>query len=343
MLKRDKPSTVGRGKRFTAGHRTNSKNFKTDLVHLSLGNSENFYDSWETPTCIVSDGGYGILGFDGDTSSPHDLINWYEPHIKAWSALSTPQTTLWFWNTEIGWATLHPTLEKYGWTYINCNVWDKGRAHIAGNINTQKIRRFPVVTEVCAQYVRKAQIGSLDLKVWLKREWMRTRLPLKKANEACGVKDAAVRKYLDQGHLWYFPPPNVFEKLVNYANKYGDPSGIPYFSIDGLKAASAFEWQKMRAKFTCPHGFTNVWARSPLKGKERIRVRGKTGHLNQKPLDLMDLIVTATTEEGDVVWEPFGGMFSASLAASNKNRKAFGAEIEEDYFVLGVERFNKLL
>ena len=27
----------------------------------------------------------------------------------------------------------------------------------------------------------------------------------------------------------------AFEKLVNYANKYGDPKGRPYFSIDGEK------------------------------------------------------------------------------------------------------------
>jgi site-specific DNA-methyltransferase (adenine-specific) len=95
---------------------------------------------------IVSDGGYGVLGFDGDTSDHLGLPGWYEPHIKAWAAKATPQTTLWFWNSEVGWASVHPILEKYGFRYINANFWNKGKAHIARNVNTQKIRRFPVVT-----------------------------------------------------------------------------------------------------------------------------------------------------------------------------------------------------
>lgn len=33
-------------------------------------------------------------------------------------------------------------------------------------------------------------------------EWQRAGLPLYKANEACGVKNAATRKYLTQDWLW---------------------------------------------------------------------------------------------------------------------------------------------
>ena len=33
-------------------------------------------------------------------------------------------------------------------------------AHIAGNVNTKKIRRFPVVSEVCVQYAFEARIDG---------------------------------------------------------------------------------------------------------------------------------------------------------------------------------------
>src|SRR5690606_1700911 len=56
-----------------------------------------------------------------------------------------PATTLWFWNTEIGWATVHPLLAEQGWEYVQTIVWDKGIAHIAGNVNGDTIRQFPVV------------------------------------------------------------------------------------------------------------------------------------------------------------------------------------------------------
>jgi len=313
-----------------------------DSVSLHLGNSLEHYPHWEKPTVIISDGAYGILGFQGDTSNHQDLPKWYEPHIQAWSKLAQPSTTLWFWNSEIGWAVVHPLLEQQGWRYVNCNIWNKGKGHIAGNVNTETIRRFPVVTEVCVQYVREVKIHELTLKEWLLEEWKRSGLPLRRANDACGVVNAATRKYFDQGHLWYFPPAEMFQKLVNYANQYGKPEGKPYFSIDGQQSLTANHWSTMRAKFKCHHGFTNVWDRPALRNHERIKDRsGKAFHLNQKPLDLMRLIIEVSSDPEDIVWEPFGGLFTASLAARQLNRQAFASELNPDYFYQGVQRFSQ--
>lgn len=339
-------STVGRGKAVTLTSVPLVSHWTDGDVTLCLGDSLNHYQNWEAPTVIVSDGAYGILGFEGDTSDHLKLPSWYESHIRAWSDKATAQSTLWFWNSEIGWAVIHPVLERYGWRYVNANVWNKGKAHIAGNVNTAKIRRFPVVTEMCVQYVFEPRIDDLTLQHWLYREWKRTGLVMRKANEACGVKDVAVRKYLDQGHLWYYPPPEMFAKMAEYANEHGDPRGRPYFSRDGINnPMTAEEWAAMRSKFHCPMGFTNVWERNPLKGSERVKVpeiSGKAAHLNQKPLDLMKLILEASSDAGDVVWEPFGGLFSAALAAKQTCRKAFSAELDPTYFQLGLKRFQSI-
>lgn len=339
MAKRPYTSTVGRGKAVVRTTPLEFEEWSDDLVSVRLANSLDCYHAWAAPTVIVSDGGYGVLGFEGDTSDHLDLPEWYEPHVKAWAERATPATTLWFWNSEIGWAAVHPVLEKYGWRYVNANIWDKGLGHIAGNVNTTLIRRFPVVTEVCVQYVFEARINGLPLKKWLLSEWKRSGLPLRAANTACGVADAAVRKYLDQGHLWYFPPPEKFAALADYANKHGDASGRPYFSRDGQRPMSAEEWLLMRSRFRCPHGVTNVWSRNALRGEERVVTEsGKAVHLNQKPLDLMRRIIEASSDPGDVVWEPFGGLFSVCLAASSRDRRAFGAEIDPTYFYYGTQR-----
>lgn len=337
-------STVGRGKAVTLTAPPNVETWSDDAVSLYFGDSLTHYGNWEVPHVIVSDGAYGILGFEGDTSDHIGIPAWYEPHIKAWSEKATAQTTLWFWNSEIGWAAVHPILERYGWRYMNANIWNKGKAHIAGNVNTAKIRRFPVVTEICVQYVFEPRIDSLTLQHWLYREWKRTGLAFRKANVACGVADVAVRKYLDQGHLWYYPPPEMFAKMAAYANEHGDPEGRPYFSRDGQSAMTQNEWAAMRSTFNCPMGVTNVWERNPLKGVERIRVpeiSGKAAHLNQKPLDLMRMIIEASSKPEHVVWEPFGGLFSASLAAKQTGRRAFAAEIDPTYFQIGLSRFKQ--
>lgn len=338
------PSTRGRGKKFTIDEPFHRKEWVNKNTHLYCGNSLDHYESWKKPKTIVSDGAYGILGFNGDTADHKSIGDWYEGHVDAWSRAATAETTLWFWNSEIGWAAAHPILEKHGWKYVNCNIWNKGVGHIAGNVNTSKIRRFPVVTEVCVQYVFEPKINNLTLQEWLYAEWKRTGLTMKSANEACGVKNAATRKYLDQGHLWYFPPVEIFEKLVNYANLKGDQSGLPYFSNDGIMPMTGEQWSKMRSKFKCPHGYTNVWDRSALRGKERIKIPAnisKSAHLNQKPLDLMRLIIEASSDSSDVIWEPFGGLFSASLAARMLGRTSFSAEIDSDYFNLGAQRFSE--
>lgn len=338
--KKDAPSTVGRGRAVVLDNIPEEEVWQDDLVSLYYGDSLDFYSTWRRPTVIVSDGAYGVLGFEGDTTNHLDLPNWYEAHIKAWSQAALPNTTLWFWNSEIGWATVHPLLEKYGWRYIAANIWDKGKGHIAGNVNTKSIRQFPVTTEICVHYVFEPRINGLLLKEWLLSEWKRTNLPLRAANIACGVADAAVRKYFDQGHLWYFPPIEKFEMLVDYANKYGDVTGRPYFAPDGRHSLTGAEWAKMRAKFNCPHGVTNVWQRRALRDEERIKTSGgKAVHLNQKPLDLMELIINASSEAGDVVWEPFGGLFSAALTARKLNRYAYAAEIDATYYHYGLKRF----
>jgi DNA modification methylase len=335
-------STVGRSRSLQFEEPPSFIEWHNGEVRLSFGDSLNLYNQWDTPTVIVSDGGYGVLGFEGDTTDHLGLPQWYEPHIAEWSKHATPQTTLWFWNSEIGWAAVHPILEKHGWRYINANIWDKGLGHIAGNVNTSKIRRFPVVTEICVQYSFEARISGQPLKEWLLREWKRTGLPVRKANEACGVADAAVRKYLDQGRLWYFPPPEKFEMLATYANKHGKESGKPYYSRDGVRPMTGDEWAKLRYKFYCPHGQTNVWSRAALRNEERVKApNGKALHLNQKPLDLMKQIIGASSDKGDVVWEPFGGLFSASLAAMKLGRRAFSAEVDSTYFQYGVKRFTE--
>ena len=338
--RKEHTSTVGRGRTVDLAKPPEKTKWTRAGVSLYYGDSLDFYRRWKPPTVIISDGGYGVLGFEGDTSDHLGLPDWYEPHIAAWSKRATAQTTLWFWNSEIGWAAVHPILEKYGWRYQNCNLWNKTKAHIAGNVNTKKIRRFPVVSEVCVQYTFEARVDDVILKEWLLREWKRTGLALRKANEACGVKDVAVRKYLDQGHLWYFPPPEMFERMQVYANKHGAPDGRPYFAMDGTTPSRSEDWAKMRSKFYCPHGWTNVWERRPVNGQERIKARnGKAAHLNQKPLDLTEMLIEASSEEGDVVWEPFGGLFTSALAAKNLKRKAYACEIDPSYYQIGLARF----
>jgi hypothetical protein len=320
-----------------------------DAVQIEMADVLECYRdrAWPAPTVIVSDGAYGVGGFPGDPPTPEGLVDWYALHVAAWSHYALPETTLWFWGTEVGWATVHPLLTQYGWEYRTLHIWDKGVAHVAGNVNGKSIRRFPIVTEVCAQYVREVRLPTpagqfLPMQQWLRQEWLRTGLPLSKTNEACGVRNAATRKYFTQDHLWYYPPPEMMQRLVEYANKYGRPTEYPYFSIDGKSPVTIEQWSRLRAKWNHIHGVTNVWREPAVRGFERMKDgNAKCLHGNQKPLKLIERIISASSDVGDVVWEPFGGLCSVAVASLRTGRRCYSAEINSEYHRLASTRLKQ--
>ena len=327
--------------------------------HLHHGNVCEAYKNWPAPDLIISDGAYGVRGFRGDTTNAASLAEWYQPHILEWAKVAKPSTSLWFWNTEVGWATVHPLLLATGWEYVQLGVWDKGLAHIAGNVNGKTIRQLPVVTEVAALYRRKLFLDTadgqiLDVKKWLRAEWQRSGLPMNRANIACDVKNAATRKYLTTDWLWYWPPGEAVEKMAKYCTQHGIPTQRPYFSIDGVTPITADRWDSLRAVWNHKNGVTNVWSRPPLADSERLKgtmersaprtykpTQQTAAHLNQQPLDLMLMQVAATTNEGDVVWEPFGGLASAYVASVLLGRNAYVAEVDSTFVKLATARLSE--
>lgn len=320
------------------------RTFTRDAVTLHHGDVLPLYRHWPSPTCIVSDGAYGLGLFEGEPSSVEGLVDWYKPHVKRWTRYSTSRTTLWFWGTEVSWATVHPLLVAYGWEYRGCNVWDKGVGHLAGNVNTKTIRKFPAVTEVCAHYVRPLALAGtgLSLRDWIRSEWRRTGLSWNRANEACGVKSAATRKYLSSDALWYPPPNDMFERMVAYANTHGDRRGRPYLQLAALPeephATVKAHYERMRPVFRCPFGVSNVWNEPAVRGSERVKVDGKALHANQKPLKLMSRLIRSTSRRGDVVWEPFGGLCTAALSSFQHGRACYSAELSLPFYCAAKDR-----
>ena len=65
-------------------------------------------------------------------------------------------------------------------------------------------------------------------------------------------------------------------------------------------------------------------------------------HPTQKPLGLLDRIIKASTNEGDLVLDPFSGSGTTGLVAKMLNRKYIGIEQEEEYLDLSIRRLEKI-
>jgi site-specific DNA-methyltransferase (adenine-specific) len=182
----------------------------------------------------------------------------------------------------------------------------------------------------------------MSMKEWLRHEWQRSGLPLYKTNEACGVVNAATRKYFTQCHLWYFPPADKMIALADYATRHGAPTDRPYFSLDGKTPLTEQQWERMRSKWNHAHGVTNVWNEPAVRGEERLKSKGlKSLHINQKPIRLIDRLLVASTDEGDVVWEPFGGLCSGAVASMRSGRHCYASEVIPDFYSAAVQRLRE--
>lgn len=94
------------------------------------------------------------------------------------------------------------------------------------------------------------------------------------------------------------------------------------------------EWQGDFIK-TPSKQMRSVWAINTPKPWEK-----KFGkHPTQKPLDLLERIVRASTNEGDVILDPFTGSSTTGLAAVKHGRKFVGIDREIEYLDLSQKRY----
>lgn len=63
-------------------------------------------------------------------------------------------------------------------------------------------------------------------------------------------------------------------------------------------------------------------------------------HPTQKPEELLERIILASSNPGDVVLDPFSGSFTTSCVAVKNNRNAIGIDLNEEYCKIGIRRTN---
>lgn len=78
----------------------------------------------------------------------------------------------------------------------------------------------------------------------------------------------------------------------------------------------------------------NTWYFSRV----RYRMEEYENHPSQKPEALLERIIKASTNEGDIVLDPFSGTFTTCAVAQRLGRKSIGIELQEEYLKIGLRR-----
>lgn len=78
----------------------------------------------------------------------------------------------------------------------------------------------------------------------------------------------------------------------------------------------------------------NVWEFPRV----RYRMEEYENHPTQKPIALLERIIKASSNEGDLVLDPFSGTFTTCFVAKELGRKSIGIELQDEYIKIGLRR-----
>ena len=128
------------------------------------------------------------------------------------------------------------------------------------------------------------------------------------------------------------PPPNLACKTFTHSTETilwarKDLKNVKYtFNYDAMKQMNGNKQMK------------DVWTTSLTKPSEKKQ--GK--HPTQKPLEILDKIILASTKENDLILDPFCGSSTTGISAVKFGRKYIGIDNKKEYLDLSIRRYEEL-
>lgn len=156
------------------------------------------------------------------------------------------------------------------------------------------------------------------VKPFLKERQKALGLTAKQINEALGVKS-------NGGGMWsIYTGKNVCEQFPT-EELWNKLSKILDFECPYKKVAQTFNPQI---------GYTDVWTDIDFYKEKHL-------HPTQKPLKLIRRLIEASSNEGDIVLDPFSGAGSTQISSIQLKRHYIGIELDEEYYRIGLQRIKQ--
>lgn len=127
------------------------------------------------------------------------------------------------------------------------------------------------------------------------------------------------------------PPPNLSCKMFTHSTET-----ILWAKINNNKQQK-FNYKIMK-KLNNGKQMKDVWRGSTTSKKEKTC--GK--HPTQKPLYILEKIILASTDENDIILDPFAGSGTTLVAAKKLKRNFIGIEMEYEYCEIIKERLKQI-
>lgn len=125
--------------------------------------------------------------------------------------------------------------------------------------------------------------------------------------------------------LWWDAMPEGIKNVLPF---------LPVKKPGGKEKEAGLEVKKVKNK----RGVGVAWDKESDSGIFKDREKKSNSHVSVKPIKLMTYLIGMTTEEGDIVLDPYTGTGTTLIAAQMLNRKFIGFEKEEEYVEMSKKR-----
>ena len=124
--------------------------------------------------------------------------------------------------------------------------------------------------------------------------------------------------------------PNMTRRIFTHSTEFvvwGIRDRGWKFNYDVVKAINP-----ERRKDGQPKQMRDMWSMPLVQGKERLRgEHGRALHPTQKPEEMLKRIILASSDEGDIVLDPFLGTATTTYVAKQLKRGWIGIEKDHEY------------
>lgn len=114
------------------------------------------------------------------------------------------------------------------------------------------------------------------------------------------------------------------------------------FNADSIKVAAKTGAERKlvdyRKKVPAPYSSEKVPGNVWHFPRVRYRMPEYEEHPSQKPESLLERIILASSNPGDMVLDPFAGTFTTAAVAKRLGRRTVGIELEREYVKIGLRR-----
>ena len=125
------------------------------------------------------------------------------------------------------------------------------------------------------------------------------------------------------------PPPNLSCRYFTHSTE------TIVWAAKNSRARHTFNYALMK-QFNGGRQMKDVWQITSPKKEEKAEGR----HPTQKPLELLDRLIAAATNAGDLVLDPFSGSGTTGVACVRNGRGYIGIELDRNYVALSEKRIS---